>query len=42
MPIDMANTKQDTPKELDSITKAVVNHKIDPGEPLPNNTFKKS
>ena len=42
MPIVMANTKQDTPKELDSITKAVVSHKIDPDEPLPNNTFKKS
>lgn len=31
-----------TPKELDSIAKAVLNHKIDPNAPLPNNTFKKS
>ncbi len=44
MPTVTDNTKQDkqdTPKELDLIAKAVVNHKIDPDAPLPNNTFKK-
>lgn len=45
MPIvttDKKQNKQNTPKELDLITKAVVSHNIDPDAPLPNNTFKKS
>ncbi len=39
---EKSKPKQETPKELDLITKTVVNHKIDPNAPLPNNTFKKS
>lgn len=42
LPNDEPKPKKETPKELDLITKTVVNHKIDPDAPLPNNTFKKS
>lgn len=42
MPKISTDSKQENSKELDNITKKVVNHKIDPNAPLPNNTFKKS
>jgi hypothetical protein len=42
VPIIASDKKGSQPKELDLIAKTVVNHKIDPDEPLPNNTFKKS
>jgi hypothetical protein len=41
-PNNKANKKQAAPKELVNIVKTVVAHKIDPSDPLPNNTFKKS
>lgn len=42
LPNNELKPKKETPKELDLITKTMVNHKIDPNAPLPNNTFKKS
>lgn len=42
LPITSEKKKQRIPTELNNITKKVMDYKIDPNSPLPNNTFKKS
>jgi len=42
LPIASEKKKQKIPTELNNITKKVMDYKIDPNSPLPNNTFKKS
>lgn len=42
LPNASKSEKQKAPKELNKIVKKVMNYKIDPNAPLPNNTFKKS
>ena len=41
LPIASEKKKQKIPTELNNITKKVMDYKIDPNSPLPNNTFKK-